>query len=101
MDQNPFRPGFGKQPPLLVGRRGLTDRFWAAIDTGPQSDDYAMVLTGIRGSGKTAFMGSVRDAARQRGWGVIKATSVGNDRLEASIRERALQQEAQPHRFLG
>ena len=99
MDRNPFQPGFGKQPPLLVGRHGLTDRFWAAIDAGPQSDDYAMVLTGIRGSGKTAFMGSVRDAALQRGWGVIKATSVGNDRLEAAIRERALQQEAQPHRF--
>lgn len=98
MDQNPFQPGFGKQPPLLAGRSWLTDRFWAAIDTGPQSDDYAMVLTGIRGSGKTAFMGSVRDAARNRGWGVIRATAVGNDRLEASITERALQQEARPRR---
>lgn len=99
MDQNPFQPGFGKQPPLLVGRRGLADRFWAAINTGPQSDDYAMVLTGIRGSGKTAFMGAVRDAAQRRGWGVIKATAVGNDRLEASIAERALLPEALPHRF--
>lgn len=99
MDQNPFQPGFGKQPPLLAGRRGLTDRFWAAINTGPQSDDYAMVLAGIRGSGKTAFMGSVRDAARRRGWGIIKATAVGNDRLGASIAERALLPEATSHRF--
>ena len=100
-DDNPFRPGFGKQPPFMAGRERLTRRFWAAADAGPKDNDYAMVLTGIRGCGKTAFMGSVRDAARQRGWGIIRATATGDGSLDGAIRERVMQPDARPRNILG
>ena len=73
---NPFRPSFGKQPPLMAGRENQMSRMWSAMEAGPKSPDYAIVLTGIRGCGKTAFMSAMRAQARKQGWGVIKAQRV-------------------------
>ena len=95
---NPFRPGFGKQPPTLAGRGTLTARIRDAMSAGPNSVDYAMLLTGIRGCGKTAFMGAARADAAASGWGIIKVTATGDGQLELAIRERATQREARPAR---
>lgn len=98
---NPFSPGFGQQPPFMAGRGPLTTRFWTAAESGPRDNDYAMVLVGIRGSGKTAFMGSVRNTAQHRGWGVVRVTATGDGSLDGAIRERALLTEARPRRLFG
>ena len=98
-DENPFRPGFGKQPPVMAGRDDFTARFWRALEAGPRDLDYAMVLTGIRGCGKTALMGAMRDQAHRKGWGVIKVTATGDERLEAAICERAPRPDAKARRF--
>ncbi|WP_419944056.1 ATP-binding protein [Candidatus Poriferisodalis sp.] len=72
---NPFAPTFGAPPPLLAGRDGILQRFDAALDTGPTHPDYTLLVTGDRGTGKTALLNALEDRCVQRGWLSITAAA--------------------------
>ena len=71
---NPFTPTFGVTPPLLVGRDDVLDDFRGALDEGPGAPGRAMLLTGVRGAGKTVVLNACEDEARRSGWAVISET---------------------------
>ena len=87
MSDNPYRPGAAHAPPYLAGRDPETQRFSRLLGQSPILEN--LVLTGIRGIGKTVLM---RDALRRR------ATEnnwlwASNDISEAvSVSERQLAQ---------
>ncbi len=63
---NPFRPGAGHPPPYLAGRAAERDEFQRLLE---QTDVFEnLVLTGLRGVGKTVLLDSLRPIARERGW---------------------------------
>lgn len=68
---NPFAPGFGTQPPVLVGRDGLLRRIAAAMAAGPKHPDTTLVVTGSRGTGKTVLLNAAEASARSQGWATI------------------------------
>src|SRR3954465_14970806 len=72
---NPFHPGFGVSPPLLVGRDELLEEFEEALEDGPGAAGRATLYTGARGSGKTVMLNAVEDRARTLGWIVISETA--------------------------
>lgn len=72
---NPFTPSFGVTPPLLVGRDEALADFRMSLDAGPGDPGRAILLTGVRGSGKTVLLNAFEDEARQRGWVVISETT--------------------------
>ena len=72
---NPFRPTFGKNPPLLVGRGELVTEFGDSLDEGPGSPGRATLYQGGRGIGKTVLLNEVEALARARGWLVISETA--------------------------
>lgn len=72
---NPFTPSFGVTPPLLVGRDEALEDFRAALDAGPGDPARAVLLTGVRGAGKTVLLNAFEDEAGQRGWVVISETT--------------------------
>lgn len=72
---NPFTPSFGVTPPELVGRDEELAAFSDALDEGPGSPDRAMMVTGVRGSGKTVLLNAFEDIARQSRWVVISETT--------------------------
>jgi hypothetical protein len=72
---NPFRPGFGKSPPLLVGRDRELNDFTEALDDGPGAFGRIMLVTGQRGCGKTVMLNALEDAAKETGWLVISETA--------------------------
>lgn len=74
MADNPFTPTFGVTPPLLVGRDDVLDEFRIALDGGPGDPGRAMLLTGVRGAGKTVALNACEDEAHRRGWAVISET---------------------------
>ena len=76
---NPFLPTFGTSPPLLAGRDDVVARFEHAFGRGPQHPDYTMLITGVRGSGKTVLLNEAEDAALRLGWRVIS--------MSASVRD--------------
>ena len=63
---NPFRPGAGHQPPYLAGREAEKDAFLKLLDQGIILEN--MVLTGLRGVGKTVLLESLKPLAISRGW---------------------------------
>ena len=65
---NPFRPGFGQQPPVLSGRDGFLDTVAGDLAAGPASPGYTSLLLGGRGMGKTTVLHKVCENAEAGGW---------------------------------
>ena len=63
---NPFRPGAGHTPPYLAGRQTEREEFLRLLDQSTVLEN--MVLTGLRGVGKTVLLDSLKPLATSRGW---------------------------------
>src|SRR3978361_591455 len=101
--RNPFAPGAGQRPPELAGR----DRELAAFDVVLERvargrPERSLVLTGLRGVGKTVLLGELRSTAIRRGWGAgkVEARPDGGLRrplsaaLHRAVRDLALRHRA-------
>ncbi|MEV6063331.1 AAA family ATPase [Nocardia asteroides] len=71
--RNPYAPGAGQRPPELAGR----DKQLAAFDivlerVARGRPERSVMLTGLRGVGKTVLLNQLRSAAISRGWGTGK-----------------------------
>jgi len=64
--KNPYRPGAGHMPPYLAGREGEYEEFDRLL--GQDTILENMVLTGLRGVGKTVLLETFKPKAIQRGW---------------------------------
>lgn len=84
--ENPFSPDFGEEPPALVGREELLSQLVTGLASGPGNPSFTSLLFGVRGSGKTVMLKSMRDSAEQNGWIVLSVSgSTGN--LQSQIIE--------------
>ncbi len=82
--ENPFRPGAGHMPPYLAGRQAETDEFRRLLRQRTILEN--LVLTGLRGVGKTVLLEAFKPIAIHQGW-----LWVGTDLSEStSINERNL-----------
>ena len=63
---NPFRPGAGHTPPYLAGRQTERNEYLRLL--GQSTILENMVLTGLRGVGKTVLLDSFKPLAIQQGW---------------------------------
>ncbi|MCW2785154.1 MAG: ATP-binding protein [Marmoricola sp.] len=71
--KNPYAPGAGQRPPELAGRDEQLAAFDVVLEriaTG--RPERSLVLTGLRGVGKTVLLNALRSAAVRRGWGTGK-----------------------------
>jgi len=64
--QNPFTPGAGHPPPHLAGRESETSEFRKLLKQTTILEN--LVLTGLRGVGKTVLLDSFKPIAIQEGW---------------------------------
>lgn len=82
--ENPFKPGAGHMPPYLAGRDEETNQFKRLLNQSTILEN--MVLTGLRGVGKTVLLETFKPIATQNDW-----VWVGSDMSEsASINEESL-----------
>jgi hypothetical protein len=71
--RNPYAPGAGQRPPELAGRDGELHGFDVVLERVSRSrPERSIVLTGLRGVGKTVLLNAMRSAAVRRGWGTGK-----------------------------
>jgi AAA ATPase domain len=71
--RNPYAPGAGQRPPELAGRDREIGQFEIVLERVARSrPERSMVLTGLRGVGKTVLLNSFRSMAMQRLWGTGK-----------------------------
>ena len=81
---NPFRPGAGHQPPYLAGRQAEKDEFSRLLTQDIILEN--MVLTGLRGVGKTVLLDSLKPLATAKQWiwvgaDLDESSSITNDNI--------------------
>src|SRR5687768_2666752 len=70
---NPFSPGSGLQPPFLAGRESEIEAFdLLVVRTELSRSARSMVLTGLRGVGKTVLLNRLRGIAENHDWLTIR-----------------------------
>ncbi|MDJ0961338.1 MAG: ATP-binding protein [Acidimicrobiia bacterium] len=77
---NPYAPGAGTPPPALVGRDDIIDdasialQRWKAARTSQH-----LLVTGLRGVGKTVLLGKLAALGEHAGYRVIRVEALGGD----------------------
>jgi hypothetical protein len=85
---NPFRPGAGHMPPYLAGRLEETEGFLRLLQQGLVLEN--LVLTGLRGVGKTVLLDTFKPLAIANQWLWVGAdfsesTSISEDRIAVRL----------------
>jgi hypothetical protein len=71
--RNPYAPGAGQRPPELAGRDSELAAFEVVLERVARArPERSIVLTGLRGVGKTVLLNAFRSMAMQRLWGTGK-----------------------------
>jgi len=85
---NPYAPGAGTPPPLLAGRDGLIDAWDIVIGRAAAGNSFQpIVLSGLRGVGKTVLLLAFRAHARDAGWPIELFEARPGADLRAQIAE--------------
>lgn len=76
---NPYTPNAGARPPALVGRNEEMESFEILLDRLRRGHtEQSMLITGLRGVGKTVLLTSFEHRARERGWITVEAEITKN-----------------------
>jgi AAA ATPase domain len=71
--RNPYAPGAGQRPPELAGRDRELEQFDVVVERVARGrPERSLVLTGLRGVGKTVLLNALRSQAIARLWGTGK-----------------------------
>jgi AAA ATPase-like protein len=71
--RNPYAPGAGQRPPELAGRDRELEVFDVVLERVARGrPERSLVLTGLRGVGKTVLLNTLRSQAISRLWGTGK-----------------------------
>lgn len=96
--ENPYTPNAGAPPPALVGRDAELEGFEILLERLVRGyAEQSMLITGLRGVGKTVLLGAFESRARAAGWVTVTAEVTKNELFGArmgSMVRRALFQVA-------
>jgi hypothetical protein len=71
--RNPYAPGAGQRPPELAGRDRELEQFDVTLQrVAAGRPERSVVLSGLRGVGKTVLLNALRSRAGRRAWGTGK-----------------------------
>jgi hypothetical protein len=101
--RNPYAPGAGQRPPELAGREAELEAFGVVVDRlSAGRPGRGLMLSGLRGVGKTVLLNELRSQALDSGWATGKlearldqglrrplATALFTATRELSVRRRA------------
>jgi hypothetical protein len=78
--RNPYTPNAGAEPAALVGRDNLLVSFALLLRRlEERRTDKSLIITGLRGVGKTVLLGKFRDAALSENWAVVSLEASKHD----------------------
>jgi hypothetical protein len=84
--RNPYAPGAGQRPPELAGRDDQLRAFSVVLERVARSKpERSIVLTGLRGVGKTVLLNALRSAAVRAHWGTGKLEARPEQRLRRPV----------------
>ncbi|WP_286968459.1 MULTISPECIES: ATP-binding protein [Arsenicicoccus] len=84
--KNPYAPGAGQRPPELAGRDEQLKAFDIVLERVARGrPERSIVLTGLRGVGKTVLLNALRSAAVRAHWGTGKLEARPDQRLRRPL----------------
>ena len=87
---NPYAPGAGTPPPALVGRDKVIDDAAIALRRVRSArTSQHLLVTGLRGVGKTVLLGKLAALAERVGYRVIRVEALGGDDTIRSVLRQA------------
>ncbi len=103
--RNPYAPGAGQRPPELAGRDRELHQFEVVLERVARGrPERSLVLTGLRGVGKTVLLNALRSQAIGRLWGTGKIEARPDQSLRrplASALHMAVRELTPRHRAPG
>lgn len=69
--RSPFTPGYSKPPLVFGGHEQDLEELRQVFRTGDFGENHTVLLSGLRGAGKTAMLYELREAALENGWMAI------------------------------
>jgi hypothetical protein len=89
---NPYAPGAGQRPPELAGRDEQLRAFDVVLERIARGrSERSIVLTGLRGVGKTVLLNALRSSAVRADWGTGKFEARPDQRLRRPLAAAAHQ----------
>ena len=77
---NPYTPNAGAPPPALVGRDAELEGFEILLERLRRGHaEQSLLITGLRGVGKTVLLGAFESRARAAGWVTVTAEITKNE----------------------
>jgi hypothetical protein len=94
--KNPYAPGAGTKPPALVGRDKQIESFDILLERLENGYvEQSMIITGLRGVGKTVLLDVFREKAEARDWATVEWEVEKNaafaPKMAAQVRRALLQ----------
>jgi hypothetical protein len=84
---NPYSPGSGTRPPVLVGRQRDIDAFDLIVArTRKHEPNRGVILHGLRGVGKTVLLNRFRDQAETASWFIVEVEGMHGEANASSVR---------------
>ena len=100
--RNPYAPGAGQRPPELAGRDRELEQFEVTLErVAAGRPERSMVLSGLRGVGKTVLLNALRGQAVSRAWGTGKIEARPDQSIRIPVAQAvhaALREVAHRHR---
>jgi len=72
--ENPFNPQFGKRPSEFIGRDIIINDFLQCMSS-PNDPNRTTIITGIRGSGKTAILADIHQSLESKKCLIVDVTA--------------------------
>lgn len=102
--RNPYAPGAGQRPPELAGRDRELKQFGVTLErVAAGRPERSMVVSGLRGVGKTVLLNALRGLAVKRAWGTGKVEARPDQSLRLPLAQAvhaAVREVAHRHRDL-
>jgi hypothetical protein len=94
--KNPYAPGAGTKPPALVGRDSQLESFEILLERLENGyTEQSMIITGLRGVGKTVLLDEFRIRAEARDWATVEweveKSTAFREKMSAQVRRALLQ----------
>lgn len=90
---NPFKPGSGLRPPALEGRDQQIEAFDLLVARSKRRNyDRGIIMSGLRGVGKTTLLNTLAEHADRHGWLTIGIEARPNAAGTAAVRAKLSQE---------